>query len=237
MKMMHLTSYLRAGVALLSLAVAAPLSAFTVSLPGVSEFEGWEGLNNTNYTAPTYTGGFMNADADWGAPVQSNVSGSAGFAALDKVSGGGYFASTSIYSAFSPGTFSITNSNALAGLETVVFQLEAVSTDPIVPTLSFNGGTQSLEADLTWLTLGDTETSFGDSTIYTFQWDLSTLAGITDYVITYSGPQHFSQVGMSLYSGDTFAPVGAAVPEPSTYAAIFGSLALLTVAARRRMKR
>ena len=128
MKTLKLIPHLRTALTvLLSLGAVAPLSAFvTVDLPGLSEFEGWENLDNAHYTSPTYPDSFGSYTAAWGDDVDANVAGSAGTASLMKLSGGGYFSSQSIYSFDTPGTFSISNSPAMADLETVVFQIELV---------------------------------------------------------------------------------------------------------------
>ena len=234
MKNRYLNNAIRAGVTALLLAAAStPLAAYiNIDLPGATEFEGWENLNIATFGG-TYPDAIGEANNAWPEPIGSNVAGSAGNASFMKLSGGGYFSSQTIYSFMTPGTFSMTNNAALDGLATVVFQLELVGELSSGPVLNYNGGSQALASTIELASSGTTATSFGDSTLLLFQWDLSSISGISSYEIVYTGAEHLAQVGLQLNSGNTFA----AVPEPSTYAAMLGGACLLgTLIVRHRRR-
>lgn len=227
-------SLLRAVFALGATVLAsASLSALVdVSLPGATQYDGWSGLNGSNYGAPLWPDTFGGFAAPWGAPVVANEAGSSGATFL-KLGGGGYFAGQTIYSFEVPGTFLVSQSAPLAGLETVVFQLEAVGGLAAAPSLSFNGGTQSLPADFSAVTPGTVNIpGFGDTAVFQYQWDLSGLGeAVSSYDIVFTGAPHLSQFALQLDAGGTFAAV---IPEPSALVLAGGSLLLLGLMMRRR---
>lgn len=220
----------------------APL--VTPDLVGTTQYEGWEGLTNANYPSPPYPG-FFNFTDPWPAPIASNISGSAGNAGFDKVAGGGYPGSASIYNFTATGTYAVSNTAALAGLETVVIQLdlgEGNSFFTAAPTLSYNGGAQNLAA--TFVESGPGPTAFTNpqtgnpdtTTLFGYQWDLSTITGITDYEVAWTTDQHVTTFNLRLDSSDTFSGNAiTAVPEPAAAAAL-GSLVALAFALLRRRR-
>lgn len=229
---------LLAGLLVLPLAaVGAPL--VTPNLAGSTEYEGWEGLTATNY--PTYPG--WPGSALWPAPIDSNITGSAGNAGFDKVSGGGYPASQSIYNFTVPGTYEIAKSSAIFGLETVVVQLdlgEGNSFFTATPVLNYNGGTQALAP--TFSEQGAGPTAFtnpqtgdpGTTTLFGYQWDLSSVSSITEYAIEWTTDAHVTTYNLRLDSSDTYSGNAiTAVPEPAT-SGLALALAVLGLAAVRR---
>lgn len=217
-------------------ALAAPVS---ISLPGTTATDGWADLTATNY--PGLGGGFPGM-APWGSPIAANQPGSNGGGQFTKVSGAGFAAGASIYT-FSPGTFSASSSTPVAGLETVVFQIdigegEAGIDLTAVPTLSYNGGGQSLAATLTALLFEIPAGDFGGEPItrntWAFQWDLSGLGAISDFDIQWTTGAHAQTYALQLDQGSVFT---AAVPEPASMVmALAGLLGLGCVALRRRVR-
>jgi len=226
-------------IALPAAASAAPL--VTPTLSGNTEYEGWEELTAANN--PGYPG-FFNFTDPWPAPIDPNISGSAGNAGFDKVSGGGYPASESIYSFTAPGTFAVTNTAPLVNLETVTFQLDlGVDSFLASPVLSYNGGSQNLSA--TFSEQGAGPTAFtnpqtgeeGTTTLFGFQWDLSSIAGpVTDYTIQWTTDAHATVYNLRLDSSDSFTGNAvSAVPEPSALLLVaIGGLLLLFLRTRNR---
>ena len=213
--------------------------AVSFSLPGTSETSTWDQLDNSNpYWADngyptTYPGA-----APWPASIAPNGAASTGDAEFMKVSGGGYFAGSSIYDAGSSGTFSVTDTSALAGLSTIILQVDAGTPVGVAPVLNYNGGSQALAAGFFAVVDGDHETvDFGTGATsptanHVWQWDLSGL-GVSSYEIVWgsTADNHLTQYEISLTAGDTYAPVQG-VPEPS--AALLGAATLLLLARRRR---
>ncbi len=230
---------LLAGLLALPLAaVGAPL--VTPNLAGSTEYEGWEDLTAANN--PGYPG-FMNFTDPWPAPIDSNITGSAGNAGFDKVSGGGYPASQSIYNFTVPGTYEIAKSSAIFGLETVAVQLDLGEGDSFftaAPILNYNGGTQALAP--TFSEQGAGPTAFtnpetgdpGTTTLFGYQWDLSSVGGITDYAIEWTTDAHATTFNLRLDSSDTYSGNAiTAVPEPAAFGLAL-ALAVLGLAAVRR---
>ncbi len=202
------------------LALGMPLSAaVSIILPGTTETASWT-LNVSNYGAPTYPTGFGTAGNAWGAPA-APVSGTA-TALLDKVSGGGAFYPTYLYTSGVTGAFRLYDADPQAALQTIVFQGN-LSAD-VSPLLNYNGGTQSVAA--TYFYLSDNATGYDD---YVYQWDLSGIAmPITSYDIRFGA--HFAATSLTVDTGSSFSQV---IPEPSS--AVFGFMALgLTFIRRRR---
>jgi len=221
--------------------VASAVSLTPLTLTGNTEYEGWEGLTAANN--PGFPDFFTFTDP-WPNPIAPSISGSAGNAGFDKVSGGGYPASQSIYNFTVPGTFTVANSNPLNDLETVAFQLDlGEGNDFFVadPLLSYNGGSQNLVADFTQSAAGPTAFTNpqtgdpGTTTVFAFQWDLSSVGAITDYAISWTTDAHATTYNLQLDSSDTFSGNAiSAVPEPSAFAALAGVTALGLAACRRR---
>ena len=221
-----------AGVSLAFTAYAAPIP---IALSGNTQNDGWTNPALTAAANPGY-GSFPGSGA-WPAPIQSNVGGDAYLSKVSNGTGGGpYPASGSIYfGGFSGdanvngGTLSVTDATPLANLQTVVFQIEIgeASTydfyNGVLPTLSYNGGTQFLTADYVSLSQvfnGTVEMPTGTEPIYintyALQWDLSGISEtISTFSISFSGVQHSQVYSMQLDQSDTMTQ---AVPEPSTYA-------------------
>lgn len=201
---------------------------------GVTEREGWDGLSRSDlpgYPDPLNNPRTQSSSDPWPQPVASQTAESAGNATFDKLSGAGYPASGSIYNSGPPGTFVIENTNPIAGLETVLFQIDISDAFGFTfveePVLSFNGGSEALVP----LYLGSFEGTW--ATIQAFQWDLrgSLPDGPLDsYEITWTGASLTSNGGMQLDSSDTFQ----LVPEPSVAALIGIAMPLLLSGRRRR---
>lgn len=213
-------------------ALGASLSAnaaLSIQLPGNTARAEWSNLTSANH--PGYPG-FMNSTAAWPSPIDANA-GSDGDASLNKLAGGGYPSSTSIYSFTTPGTFEITQSAPAADLRTVVWQLDHTSDFTTGPVLHFNGGNQSLIAQFTLAQAGafsgNGPVGPFTSQLQAFQWDLSGVGEpITEYRIVWTGGEHQSIFTLALDEGDSFIQ---AIPEPS---AVAFSLCGLLLAIRRR---
>ena len=225
-------------------------------LSGNTQYDGWIDLVASNY--PGY-GGFPGSGA-WPAPIGSNrTTGNAfdinepGDAGLIKTAngngGGAYPAGGSLYfGGFSSdinnngGSLAVVDSTPVANLSNVVFQIQIGEAwtfdflDEALPTLSYNGGAQSLVAG-TSLTVekfhnGTVTMPSGEEDVfintYLLQWDLSGVVDpITEIQIDFVGVQHAQLYGLQLNQSDVFT----LVPAP-------GAIALLSlgglVATRRR---
>lgn len=219
---------------LLMLAFAGPTHGFLlVNLPGNTEYEGWSGLTSANN--PGYPG--FADPSPWPDPIFANETGSAGNAGLDKISGPGNPAGGSIYTFAAPSTFEVVNNDPLAGLETVVFQIDMGNGSngnllDAAPVLNLNGGSQALAADFSLIGTGNfaftnpTDPSdSGSTTLLAYQWDLSTWSGsISSYQIVWTIHDHSTIYAMQLNSGDQFAQV---VPEPGAALLLMLGLPLL----------
>jgi len=221
---------------------ASAFNLTPLTFGGITEYEGWEGLTAANN--PGYPDFFTFTDP-WPAPIAPSITGSAGNAGFNKLSGGGYPASASIYNFTVPGTFAVLNSNPLAGLETVALQLDLGEGNSFFvadPVLNYNGGSQNLAADFTQSGAGPTaftnpQTGNPDTTtLFGYQWDLSGIVGpITDYEIAWTADAHVTTYNLQLDSSDTFSGNAiSAVPEPSAFAALVGAVALGLATCRRR---
>ena len=202
----------------------------TNNLIGNVSFDGWENLRAGTLTTAQLTAGFG-----------SNEAGS-GDALFTRTSGAHYPAGSSLYSFSVDSTFSVSDTTAVSGLGTVVFSIktwlngDAWST--AAPTLNYNGGSQSLAADLTGSKL-DGSIDFGgpiDLYTYTFQWDLTGL-GINNFNLNWGQLVHTGVLALQLEQSDTFTASAevAAVPVPAA-AWLFGSglLGLAGVSRRRK---
>ena len=218
---------------------ASDISAFNAA---AGEYEGWENLVNSNTDITGYGGGYPGFNP-WPASVSSNTANSAGNAVYSKTSGAGYAGTGSIYSS-ATGAFSLSSTvNSLSDVNTVIFQLDAgIQGGPsaYLPTLSYNGGSQALQADYSGNTNGSFTNSFGGNTIYStnlfYQWDLSEAGeAISSFAINYSVTPHTQTYALQLNSSEAELS-GSVIPEPGTYALIAGMAALGACAVRRRQK-
>lgn len=222
---------------------------------GTTQFDGWENLNATNF--PGY-GGYPGSAA-WPSPIGSNVAGS-GSGELNKTAGNGYplagssgnfiYVTQSGAGTSDPdvavGSFSVSDSNVVTGLQNVFFQTlmgaalqiggEYVEfASGIYPVLNYNGGSQGLMATFTNLFWeGEIEADQGEGYGYLrgFQWNLSEILDpISSISITWSNTNHAQIYGLQLNQSDVYS----AVPEPSTWA-LLGLSALMLIVWQRRRK-
>lgn len=222
---------MKTTLALLTLAAAHSHAAITFTLPGNSESAAWTSLNNVKYPAASGWNSFGTNTQPFQAALSPD-SGSTLSGAFNKLSGGGYFASTSIYNFGVIGTFHMADSAPLAGLETVIFQADLGSALGTVPVLNYNGGNQALAPDFQATSPGNFISGFGGppapTTNYAWQWDLSAL-GATSYEINFGTIAHGTIFRLDLAAGDTFAQV---IPEPSSL--MFAALGAFAFTRRRR---
>jgi len=219
-----------------------------ISMTGTTSFDGWNNLTST--ANPGYPG-FPGSGA-WPSPIGSNVAGS-GDAIVSKVSGnifpsstGLYFGSFTAVPNTNAGTLGVTDSTIVSGLKTVVFQVETGESmgydfyNGVLPTLSYNGGSQALAATfsdkLVQAPNGTFDSPVGPQPLYVnlwaLQWDLSSIVDpITSLNMGFNGVTHSQVFGLQLdqsstaYSSAVFA---APVPEPASMAALsLGALALI----------
>ena len=190
---------------------------------GSSSYDGWINLTGANFTG---YGGFP-GNVTWPSPIGSNEVG-LGDADLSRVagspSGGGpYLASDSIYFgniAQIPnalgGTLRVTDTTPLAGLKTVVFQIqigEAVGYDFHEPTglpvIKVNGQTSAISASFEPVLLGRYQngTYFSpvteqDEPVYVntwaFQWNLDPAVAIRSFQIEFSAVTHAQVYALQL---------------------------------------
>lgn len=227
----------------LFLAILPALSAnaaVTVSLPGESARAGWDQLTNANFGPAAGFPTYGTKHLPWPTQIAPNVAGTTATASFSKLSGSGYFASSSIYDGGSPGLYSIAGSSVVP-FETIVLQLDVGTPIGVLPTLNFNGGSQALAADFEFVSDGDYETfnlvtgESGPTINRAFQWDLS---GFDEEIVSYEiswgsvSDDHFTQYAFDLTVGDTFAQ---AIPEPTS--AVLAALGLAAICGRRRRVR
>lgn len=224
-----------------------------VNLSGNTSYDGWDTFNSTAY--PNY-GGYPGTTV-WPAPIGSSMAGS-GDAALSKIGGSGYPSTSTgqnyIYSTRSGaaaastdpsvvvGTFGLGDASPVADLETVVFQLRISYWTSlgqpfptgVMPTISYNNGTQALPATLSTLVdSGPFSSTYGDGIAddWAFQWDLSGIQEpITSFQVNYSVTNHAQQYEMRLDQSDAFAAV---VPEPGSIGLVAMATFALAVCRRR----
>lgn len=250
---------LLAGLLIGASAAHATITVSDPVLPGTVSYDGWDNLTAANN--PGFPG-FPGTGAWPSGGIGSNESGS-GDATLVKVSngtgGGPYPAGGSIYyGGFSAainnngGTLAVTDATPLANLTNVVFLIqigEAWTYDffnSVLPTLSFNGGSQNLAATdsalVDQLFNGTVTMPTGEEELfintYLLQWDLSALAGtVTDFAINFTGVQHAQLYALDLYQSDVYASLfdtEPVVPEPATLGMIGLGLSMAGLARRKR---
>jgi hypothetical protein len=234
------------GVAVASLVCAvAPACAEYVAgvaivhpaLTGTTQYDGWIAMSSTNY--PGY--GSFPGSAPWPAPIGSNRTPANTFNASEPAdagvmktangAGGGGplpLSGTIYFGGFDQsvntfgGTLAVSDATPVPGLATVVFQVqigEAWTYDfynHVLPTLSYNGGSQRLPATRSFITdrydNGTVQMPSGTEHIYNntylLQWDLRAIAGpITAFAIEFSGVQHAQVYGMALDQSDTYTEI------------------------------
>ncbi len=234
------------GLAAIFSFASANAAFLTVNLPGNSLQDDWSGMTTANYPGyPTY----LTSANSWPSPIASTSTSDGGLS-LTKVSGlgfpsdgggiyiGGMTSGTGTLRIFSP------VNGALAGLETIVFQVdfEGVGADWATIftglNLDYNGGSQSL-ADYSSYVVSAVQTGvqFGEPAFrYTlaFQWDLTAIVDpITSFNIDWTMAEHSLTYGLQVNQGD----VMSAVPEPSTYALVAISLLIGFLGCRRRLRK
>ncbi|MGE9296334.1 MAG: PEP-CTERM sorting domain-containing protein [Puniceicoccales bacterium] len=215
----------------LALGASSAFAALDINLPGNTYETIWQDMTASNNTGFP---GYFNPTDSWPHSITpSLITPGADVADFDKVSGGGYPASGGIYNTDVTGTYSITDEAPLANLQTIVFQTDMVSTMDVAPVLSINSGALILAADFVQTAPGDFSGMGANSTVFAYQWDLSAIAGITDYSLEWTSGAHTSNYFMQINQGDTFSQV---IPEPSTYA-LFAGVATLGLILMRRKTR
>lgn len=219
------------------LLASSAAASVTYTLPGNTESEGWDSLNGTNYASGDGFPVHPTAGNPWPNAIAPNVAGSAQSASFGKISGGGYFASSSLYDAGLGGTYQIADSSPLSSLATIIIQIDTGAAISIPPTLNYNGGTQSVAPNYFALVDGEYLSGFGGPPAPTmnhiWQWDTSSL-GITSYEINWGSAanDHLTQYELNLDTSDQFVQV---VPEPSVVLLV--SLLPFAACFRRRLPR
>lgn len=248
-----------AAVVLAGLAGSVTAAPFTVpiTLPGPTQFDGFEQLNGSNQEVlvwniqnPTNTfPTFGTAGNPWPTSFSSNLPGS-GDATFIKTDGFGYPAGFGIYAspAFFPGdlkegTFTVTDPQPLIDAETAVFQVVGTPGSSGLlkndPTLTVNGtdvlnpiDSQVADSGLT-IDLG----GFGGVTAVpslVFQFDLRGITDpITDLVATFETAGSSTSITALQLDQGGFLPLAAAVPEPGSLA-LLGLGGFAAIARRRR---
>ena len=239
-----------AAIALIGLAALhTPADAGIIDqdLPGTTQYDGWAELTSSNYGShtagswPNPIGSNQKREAAYGESGNFDVD-AAGDAVLSRLSGDSYPASGGFYS-FNPTTLEVSDATPVAGLETVVFQLDIADggfASGGMPTLSYNGGTQALTPNTSTVVAQRSETiqgfTFTANTRLT-QWDLSGLPDSTtirDFAIEWTIDPHNSVLGGQLNQSDSFAAAQTTVPTPSALALGLGGLGLMALRRRRR---
>jgi hypothetical protein len=211
-------------------------AAIPILLPGNSESAQWAALRSSNYLGAGGSSSFFHPTAAWPARIAGNGSPSSS-ATFFKESGGGYFASSSVYDAGVAGTYSLVDASPLSGLQTILLQLDIGAALGVFPVLHWNGGQQSLAAHFSVTVPGSYMASGPDGPVasvnHAWQWDLRSIAEPIDrYQIVWGSltNQHLTQFEIHVTAGNSFAQV---IPEPST--ALFAVCATALFLRRRNI--
>ena len=255
----------RFAVVVPALALAVPALADYVpgaalinpAITGNIQYDGWIGLTSANYAGY----GSFPGSGSWPAPIGSNRTlantfntNESGDAVLAKVAngvgGGAFLSGSSVYFGnFSTdpntlgGTLALSDATPVTGVRNVIAQIqigEAFGFDffnHILPTLSYNGGAQSLPATFSTITdrfyNGTFDSPVGPQPIYintyVLQWDLTGVAApVTGFSVSFSGVSHSQVYGARLDQSDVYS----AIPAPGV--AALGALGGLVAVRRRR---
>jgi hypothetical protein len=226
---------MKSSILLLALAIPCH-AAISFTLPGNSEVAVWTEIKNTKYLSSSGYNTFgTNTSLFNTNPALAALSPDAGSTlggTFKKESGGGYFASTSLYNFGVPGTFLIGDTTPIGSLDTVIFQVDINTAMGSVPFLNFNGGSQALAPSYQTSSPGLFIAGFGGppapTVNHAWQWDVSSL-GVTSYEVSFTTIPHSAIFRLDLAAGDSFAQV---IPEPSS--ALLGIVSLTLVSIRRR---
>lgn len=215
-RMMNLFGLLTGSVVFLSTPLHAALS---FSLAGPSESARWASLSSANYPGAGGTSAFFRPTVAWPARIVGNGTPSSS-ATFFKESGGGYFATSSVYDAGVAGTYSLADQTPINGLQTIVLQLDVGAVIGVAPVLNWNDGQQGMVAQFSLISTGAYSASSPDGLVasvnHAWQWDLRGIQDpITSYQIVWGSQtnDHLTQFEINVASSNQFTQV---VPEPST---------------------
>ncbi|MFG6443279.1 PEP-CTERM sorting domain-containing protein [Roseateles sp. LKC17W] len=208
-------------------------SAFS-DVAGSAATDGYNQLTNARITTSQLVAG-----------LAGNAHGE-GAASFKRLTGGYYPASNGLYSWSTDSAFSFTVGNAVAGLSSVNLQsfvtvdtsqgVDGMLEAGYLPTLSYNGGAQSLAPVYTMSSVaggfdmdGNALSASASNPNYgQFAWDLSGVGtSVSSFTITFGLDTHANALAFQLDQV-------AAVPEPGTYAFAAIGLALCAGAGWRR---
>lgn len=210
---------------------------------GNTETAQWYDLNRSNpllSEANGYNHNYQTPNVGWAQPL-ADMTGTTS-AGLDKVAGTDlYVAGGGLFSFSAPGVLFVEDTAPLAGVQTILIQLETeyVMGGPesfvFEPTLYLNGEATALVADFSSSLTGSGVNYNETSTLFFYQWDLSGLASpVDEFKIEWSTGDYYYNLDMELNTTDV-AYNGLTVPEPQTYA-LFAGLGAICVAVIRRRK-
>jgi hypothetical protein len=246
-----------------------PLCALALSLPaaqaqtipwldltalgGTKYTDSWTQLTQAHYGA---TGSFPGT----GVAVSVGPDSASTYGALfnkTTASESGYLASAGFYAAFSETHLNVTSS-AMAGLKTLVFQIDALtgSSGSLVadgddidvqaaPTLTLynsGGGVIASNVAATFFTIdtyGTSDASGFDSNtnLDSYQWNLSAYSGVATFTVNWQVEYHTDLEGLELTQDNlatAFDLTTGAAPEPGTWALLVGGGGLLFLLGRGR---